>query len=578
MVPGIRTDPLRTDKGWRVPGMTGRTVTVMELQLPERKKPGRSSFDTNPESIRTWVDDLPLLNTERTRQLLNEALEEINTLDIPAENRHMALETLSTSVMCVSDALKKQFLGKPLPLHGPNLTASTQALEICNRMATGYRILADDLGRNIGQESQLATAIHRALRYLSELLLIHYQIYIQYPDGLWKSMHALYALAEECGITTLPITDPTSPASEASAIATIFKQILLLSLACPYRMRQKEIRYVYNALLDWARFCRLVPANNTRANGLFMLNLQSDAPPAYRSLAGETATDKYTRILDTTAATAQLHDVLSADNIPAVNHTGIGDTETLHQLMLSWGAMPKRRYPRHQRHASIKLVCGINAIHSLIAGPGEHEHEDDNAIMDHHYLPDPTFDSTTTIFSRSDAKDNLLRGAYTAGTEPGPRYELWRMTDTSAGGYCLLWDNAVASSVRVGELAAIVQQEESAEATWQLGVIRWMKFTAERGLELGVQLLAPAGEAIWAFACNDEFRLDPRADKRMQGILLPAIGVLGLQATLLLPSLPFRTGCTSILEINGNRENIILTHQLENTGSFAQFHFTTAGT
>lgn len=548
----------------------------MELQLPERKKPAQNNFNTNPEAVKRWVDDLPLLNTDLTRQQLNDALDEINSLHIPAEHRYTALELMSTSVMCVTDALRKQFLGKALPLQEADRLAATQALDICNRMATGYRILADDLGRKPYQDNQLAVAIHRALRYLSELLLIHYQIYIQYPDGLWRTIHTLYALAEECGIAALLIGDPTLPGSEESTITTIYKQILLLSLASPYRMPQKEIHYVYNALLDWARFCRLLPGTGARASGLFMLDLQSDNPPAYRSLAADRPVDKHTRILDTSAATKQLRDVLSADNVPAANHTGIGNTETLQQLMLAWGAMPRRRYPRHHRHAAIKLVTGINAIHGLIADPGTQLQEDDDAIMDHHYLPDPTFDSMTSIMTRADQADSLLRGAYSAQPAEDSRIEFWRMADTSASGYCLLWDNTVASNARVGELAAIVPQDEASGNNWQLGVIRWMKFTSERGLALGVQLLAPNGEAVWAFACNEDFRVNPRADKRMQGILLPEISVLGQRASLLLPSLPFRAGCTSILEHNGRRENIILTRQTENTGCFAQFQFTPA--
>ena len=79
------------------------------------------------------------------------------------------------------------------------------------------------------------------------------------------------------------------------------------------------------------------------------------------------------------------------------------------------------------------------------------------------------------------------------------------------------------------------------------------------------------------FACDDDFRLDPRAEKRMQGILLPEIRVLGQQPSLLLPSLPFHAGCKSILEKYRHRDNIILTRQLENTGTFAQYHFTLAG-
>lgn len=549
----------------------------MELQLPERKKPAPNSFNTNPEAVRNWVDDLPLLNTDLTRQMLDDTLDELNSLDIPVENRHMALELLATSVICVIDALRKQFLDKPLPLQMADRDAAGQALATCNRMATGYRILADDLGRRPYQESQLAVAIHRALRYLSELLLMHYQIYVPYPGGLWQGIHALYALAEECGVATTPVTDPTAPGDEESTVATVYKQILLLSLANPYRMRQKEIHFVYNALLDLARFCRLVPADHARTGGLFELDLQSDHPPVYRTLAAGQPTDKHIRILDTTAATGHLRDVLTAGSAAARNHTGIGSTETLQQLMLAWGAMPRRRFPRHHQRAQIRLVSGMRAIHGLAAAPGTQTGEEEDAITDQHYLPDPTFDSSVRFATPGEQADDLLRGAFSTGTLQESRIETWRMADTSAGGYCLLWDNAFASSARVGELVAIAQPEDTDMENRQLGVIRWMKFTGEYGLELGVQLLAPGGEAVWVYVCNDDFRLDPRADKRMQGILLPEIRILGQEASLLLPSLPFRSGCPAVLERDGRQENIILTRQLENTGCFAQFHFTAAG-
>lgn len=546
----------------------------MELQLPKRKKPAPNSFNTSPGSVRRWVDDLPLLNTGLTRQLLDDTLDELNTLEIPAENRYTALELLATSVICVIDALRKQFLDRPLPLQTADRAAADQALKTCNRMATGYRILADDLGRLPYQESQLAVAIHRALRYLSELLLMHYQIYVPYPRGLWQAIHALYALAEECGVTTSRVTDPTAPGNDQSTVATVYKQILLLSLANPYRMRQKEIHFVYNALLDLTRFCRLTPAGQSRDGGLFKLDLQSDHAPVYRTLSAEQTTDKHVRILDTTAATGHLRDVLTAGSMAAGNHTGIGSIETLQQLMLAWGAMPRRKFPRHHQRAQISLVSGIHAIHCLGTASGTRPVEEDDAITDQHYLPDPTFDSSTRFMTPLEQADDLLRGAFSFGTQADARVETWRMADTSAGGYCLLWDNTFATSARVGELVAIAQPEDRGNR--QLGVIRWMKFTGEYGLELGVQLLAPGGEAVWVYVCNDDFRLDPRADKRMQGILLPEIKALGQEASLLLPSLPFRTGCTSILERDGRQENIVLTRQLENTGCFAQFHFAAA--
>ena len=97
-----------------------------------------------------------------------------------------------------------------------------------------------------------------------------------------------------------------------------------------------------------------------------------------------------------------------------------------------------------------------------------------------------------------------------------------------------------------------------------------MKFTKERGLELGIQLLSPGAKAVWVHLRKNGVS---KGD-RMQGILLPGIEAIKLQASLLLPSLPFRTGCTATLEDNGKTETIELTRQLENTGSFSQYHFT----
>jgi hypothetical protein len=172
-------------------------------------------------------------------------------------------------------------------------------------------------------------------------------------------------------------------------------------------------------------------------------------------------------------------------------------------------------------------------------------------------------------------QNNTQQGAYAArkltadaGNTASLHIENWKMQDMSAGGYCLLWDSEEPSSARVGELVAIKTSHDT-DDNWHLGVIRWMKFTRERGLGLGVQMMSPGARAIWARVSNDKAGM---ADN-MQGILLPDIKGLNQQATLLLPSLPFRTGYLSQLTSGDKEEQVKLTAQLEDTGSFAQYHF-----
>ncbi|MDX1697485.1 MAG: hypothetical protein R3308_04320, partial [Thiohalobacterales bacterium] len=178
----------------------------------------------------------------------------------------------------------------------------------------------------------------------------------------------------------------------------------------------------------------------------------------------------------------------------------------------------------------------------------------------------------TTATTVGDSGEDALRGAFTTAQRKGPHIEYWKIADLSATGYCLLWENSAASAACVGELVALVNQEVAQEA-WQLGVIRWMKFDPGHGLELGVQMLAPGAQAVWAYVRNDDVGRNIAAIDRMQGILLPGVTALGQRDSLILPCLPFRTGCSSILELGTDTQEIVLTRQLENTGRFAQYHY-----
>jgi hypothetical protein len=560
----------------------------MKLQLPRRRRPDRNDFDTSPEAVKRWVDDLPLVNTARTRQLLEDALGWINILDIPPQERFEALELLATPAMCVGDALKKSFLGRPIPLTGRALESANACIDTCRRMAVGYEILAEDLENENTGGTLLTIAIHRALRYLSEGLLADYQIYTRHPEGLWREIHTLYALAELKGTATRPVIDNTLPTTGSSAIDTVYKQILLLSLACPYQLRQNEIHYVYNALLDWAGYSRLAGADDTEIHGQFAVNLDADNPPVYRALGSESRTGDELRILDTRDLEGRLRDVLSRQSAGSGNRTGIGDTRTLQRLMLCWGVMPRRSFPREPLDEPVKLVVGLNNVHMIIQpGSGDSSAADDMHEQDagNEFLRDPTLERATSINTGPARRDTFqhaaaetggdnLRGAYVASAPDTARMESWKIADMSPGGYCLLHDSREASRARIGELVAIANRQEQDAGDWHLGVIRWMKFSMDRGLELGIQILVQeSATAIWTSNCGDSVT----DGSRTPGILLSGTESIGRQDILLLPSMPVLSDGAAMLENGPLKMNIQLTRQLENTGSFAQYHFTAAG-
>ncbi|HHO68003.1 MAG TPA: hypothetical protein ENK12_03130 [Gammaproteobacteria bacterium] len=85
-------------------------------------------------------------------------------------------------------------------------------------------------------------------------------------------------------------------------------------------------------------------------------------------------------------------------------------------------------------------------------------------------------------------------------------------------------------------------------------------------------MLSPGAVAVAA-------RADQRGRKNAytRGLLLPEIASIQQQATLLLPSPPFRPEDTAIVNCHGKEIRVRLTKLVENTGSFAQFQFAPLG-
>jgi hypothetical protein len=573
----------------------------MELRVPKLKKPGGSIFKTNPESLKKWVENLPLVNIELSAGRLEFGLSEINSVELSSGDRLEALELLTTPVTHVARSLEKKYLGNRFPLGKDQLSNSNQVIGLYLAMATGYKLLVAALDRETNADARLATPIQRAIRYLSESLIASYQIYSQHRTGIWEDLHTLYALAAKHGLQAHQETDTTLQKPDLTTVETAYKQILLLSLAGPYGLRQSEIRLVYNLLGRWAPFSRLLAAKDHDNIGFFSCHLTSDDPPSYLVLRRRDRLDDEWRILDTSGMTELANATLTElRDKPGLQNSLPGES-TLKRLMLAWGVMPKRQATRRRQEAPIQLVLGINAIHRLLTEPGLGDADavvrETPAPDREDILQDPTLERPTVIATRHPARgktvggggwqnngapwggNHPLRGAFalepqssTADANKSLPLESWKMVDVSAGGYCLLWESNDVSSAQVGELVAIRTGAEDSNDGWTLGVIRWMKFTPERGLVLGAQLMASGATPV---------RVSLRADKstaenKSLGILLPENTSLNQQASLLLPSLQFRTGCLSTLTRGGSDERIILVRQMENTGSFARFHFTMA--
>ncbi|HFD80375.1 MAG TPA: hypothetical protein ENK05_08305 [Gammaproteobacteria bacterium] len=570
----------------------------MQLSVPQRSTPADNAFDSKPASVREWINNLPMANIGETARMLFEALNELNRQHIPAQQRFNALEQLAKPVEFVNDNLKKHFVGRTLPLAERNLRIAHLSREISSALATGYKILVvEESGRGRRRDRKLLLAsIQRAIKGLTAVLVKAYQAYAPCPPATWQEIHALYRYAEEHSLSRSKVVGDRSRAP--STIEDAYKQILLLALACPYRLRANEVESILEVLEDWAPHARLEPFGDD-SEALFVVDLGQDQPPGYRALRNDDDRHEDCRLLCTRTLSEHLRQALSRRRESPSGAVGRIPSRTLRQLMLAWGVMPRRRFSRVSDHSQVVVAMGLSSIHYFVSGEvafngasiGAECGTDlgagliDNRARYQARNLDTAEEQVPNVLEMnyriegeappSETEIKVARSATGMGVriDPSHKTQQWKMVNVSAGGYRLLWDNSDSTRAQVGELVGIREQSDPDTFHWQLGVIRWMKYSEKRGLELGVQMLSPGAVAVAAW--QDRPRV---ADKDYtRGLLLPEIASIQQRATLLLPSPPFRAGDTAIANCHGKDVRVKLTRLVENTGSFAQFQFTPLG-
>jgi hypothetical protein len=534
------------------------------------------------------------------------------------------MELLREPVRNIFNNLEKYFINRTLPLPEKSQKIVNLNQSLLKEMSYGYKIIifeaANGLDKKVDSKTQ-NIAILRAIRYMSELLLRASEIYEPYPVGSWYDIHQLYVHAEQQGFHNKIIVDDEYRLEKAS-IADYYKQVMLFALARPSALRQSDSERVYNRLAEWADQTKLgTETREHQVNRFFCSRIDQDRPPNYLSMQDCDGTTEI-RTLDT----SELVETIRKDINSAQNKEGnfaIGDqlsVETLQVLAMSWGVCAKRRFSRADRRGHIKAAIGLVNAAREIAGKREAEEEEpevispgrnnklnisletipedlkasesqlESAYMTHHEIGGKNDEAWDLV-----AKGKVLTDAYAKERQLHEDTKLglfnkydrhWEIVNVSAGGYCLRWNSDTTSRAQIGEPIALREKEPDGSLTWRIGVIRWMQFIRQSGLEVGVQVLSPRVKSATVQRSNRP------NEEPFECLMLPAIKPLDLPTSVLLPTHAFRPGDRlkmTILEPEmehgrrrgpgqnqdqGEEMEIHLDSVREHTGSFTQFQFT----
>ncbi|VAW60274.1 DnaK-related protein [hydrothermal vent metagenome] len=578
----------------------------MKLNVPEQTTPSKDDFPNHPRKVKKWLTSLKRANMgDFARQIYNGLLI-LNRQAMPPKYRIENMETLREPTRYIFNQLHKHFVNRTLPLPEKSLKITHLNQALLNEMAMGYKVLIFEASNNLAKVDAKTTflACERALHYYSELLLRSSQIYTELPKGMWWDIHRIYGYAELKKFHQKSINDPELSVKGISP-EDYYKQILLFSLARPNALRQSDAERLFKSLNEWAKLTKIsskTPKN--KLNRYFISKLDGDLPPNCVS-ENDLKNLQHIRSIETSKLVEHLQK-MDTDTVDLHSAASMGDKvsqETIRTLVSSWSLCAKRRFSRAERKDEIRVAIGLNPIHKALnieITPPKAKSRKPNKMFSLESIPeneqanrdifaqqDPSFFISHPEMNKendrsADAWDMVAKGrtltesyAQEIQNQEQNMGELfkedpdmhWKITNVSAGGYCLFWDSNLPSRALVGELISIREKEPDHTYQWRVGVIRWMQYSRENGLEIGVQVLSPK-----VISCQVQ-RLERKDEEPFNCLMLPGIKPIQQPSTLLLPAHAFRRSNTLKMQAYERDMEIKLGTVREHTGSFTQFQF-----
>ncbi|NOQ88970.1 MAG: hypothetical protein GQ550_08610 [Gammaproteobacteria bacterium] len=378
----------------------------------------------------------------------------------------------------------------------------------------------------------------------------------------------------------------------------------MFALARPIALRQRDSERVFNELFDWAKYASISRyASESMIDHIFSMRIHEDTAPNYLAEA-DLAEDVIIRTLDASGLVNHVNGLI-AEQEKKKQKIAVGDViplETLNALVASWGVSAKRRFSRADRHGHINIAIGLTQSTKAIRDsykvdesfdtkPGflrtsaSRNQDPDFALESINRSDDDSVYMTHTEVGAAENNtwDMVAKGRALTDTYANEQKKLnedstfklrqqdadshWEVVNISAGGYCLRWNSDDTSKAQIGELISLQEFDSNNKFEWRIGVIRWMQFTHDNGLEIGVQVISP--KVITATAQ----RLSRPNETPFDCLMLPGIKALKQSSSTILPSHAFKTNDKLKVQVLENKIDITLGETKEHTGSFTQFTY-----
>ena len=516
------------------------------LVTPKQRQYRNPVVELREKHVRTWCNDLPILNlTQSTAQLLD-ALQLLNQEPLDARNRYRLLELYHEPLMRIYAACDEERL-RQMPVTQEQRQQLRQDIgRLPQELANGYKLVVLDTRaaqKDAAKTPWLILAVYRAIEQLGYALLHSYRCYMNAPPFALLELHQLYAWAERAGLTDTPLKLP-----DETSIGQRYRSLLLLTLADPFHLPDGDAERLFAVLPAWAGRCPIhPPGGDPAATGVFIIDPNRDGGPLWRPPARDDVDIMSLRELDT-------RPLINAVRSAAARHDAkdSASATTLETLLLPALGERNRQSMRQAGKRKTGMMIGLESLHGLLRSTLQAT--TGTAAMATTDAPF-TFDSGASE-SQPDTATTTPTGGFTQNE--------WAVLNESMQGCRLRGTLSPGQTIRVGELVALGDAPGTRASGLRFGTIRWLQHGANGAIEAGIELIAGHPTPV---------ECQPDGGVRRHALLFPAIDYLRLPETLLGPAKAWGSGQQLTVFLDNREATAVCLDCLEETAAYQRHSF-----
>lgn len=545
------------------------TQTSDLFQTPTELKLEKLSFcHQNIKSIQDWVATLSILQLGESSRTLFSALIEISELQCAEALRFDLIQALHPTLENVLTSLDKHFLNQGLissDRHDHIIELATLIrcyfskiyIDIAKRSheqleQQQFSLFAFRKKRNLSTVRILAT--YYALQQITALFYQQHMLYSAALPGQWQIAHQLLACAVEQNFDQTNINHIQGTQHKLSSVAQAYARLILLEVFNTHQIRPGEIQALYLCSSDWARLVQVLPKETTLSR--YAVDTQQDHPPMYNHNHAKglhpnifIATQKLLEHFSDLQG--KQNEYLSKDEkmllTPALHFH-------IHNLLSN---QTGRRSERYDYSAPLKICFSLAVAHFYLS---KGKAFSDTLDLNHQYKlqsHNSLFGSPATKAPTQETKaiDREIRQIYSAN-----------VVNISLNGYRVHWRGDTPKNLKTGELILV---QENTQSQWRCATIRWIKQSADKTLELGIEILAQQ-----MYPCAINIRNENTVNSYHPVLLTQNVELDLVKNSLILPSLSiFKERQAIFLRLGKIEIKVYLVKTLLITQSFMQFEY-----